>query len=158
MLLRPYESADAEQILALNQAALDGVGPLDLDRLHWLAGLTDLALVADDGGIAGFAFVLCPRTGYDSVNYRWFGERYETFGYLDRVVVAPDRRRRGVGGLLYDAAEDASRSTGRLVCEVYVDPPNEASLAFHSARGYAEVGRLRQADGKLSAMLVKELE
>ena len=30
----------------------------------------------------------------------------------------------------------------RLTLEVNVVPPNRASLAFHGARGYVEVGRL----------------
>jgi predicted GNAT superfamily acetyltransferase len=32
-----------------------------------------------------------------------------------------------------------------------------ASLAFHAARGYVEVGRLLQTNGKTCSMLVKEL-
>ena len=151
---------ELETVLTLNQANLDGVGPLDPERLRWLLAMTaesGQALVADDGEVAGFAMVFGPATAYDSVNYRWFVERYDSFGYLDRIVVAPSHRRRGIATLLYDAAEDAARETGRLVCEVYVEPPNEASLAFHDRRGYAEVGRLAQANGKTCVMLEKAL-
>lgn len=157
VLIRPYAPSDADAVLALNQAALDGVGPLNQERLSWLAGLTDPALVADDGVVAGFAFVLRPGTAYDSMNYRWFCARHDDFGYLDRIVVAPSRRRQGIATLLYDAAEDSGRQTGLMVCEVYVDPPNVGSLAFHRARGYKEVGRLLQANGKTCAMLAKDL-
>jgi predicted GNAT superfamily acetyltransferase len=38
---------------------------------------------------------------------------------------------------------------------VYVDPPNEASLEFHGRRGYVEVGRLLQDNGKTVVLLVK---
>jgi uncharacterized protein len=156
--LRPYSSSDAASVLALNQANLDGVGPLDPERLRWLVTMTSQALVAeDDGTLAGFALVFPPRTAYDSSNYAWFGERWRDFGYLDRIVVAPTHRRRGIAGLLYDAAEEGARPSGRLLCEVYVEPPNEASLAFHAARGYTEVGRLLQANGKTCTMLAKEL-
>lgn len=158
VLLRPYEPVDAAPVLELNQGALDGVGWLDAERLDRLVGMaSEVLVVADDAGVAGFAVVLPPGTAYDSVNYRWFGARYETFGYLDRIVVSPERRRRGVAGMLYDAAEDASRPAGRMVCEVYVEPPNGPSLAFHSGRGYTEVGRLLQANGKTCTMLVREL-
>ncbi len=34
---------------------------------------------------------------YDSVNYRWFAERYERFLYVDRVVVAAAQHGRGFG-------------------------------------------------------------
>ena len=156
--LRPYEKRDAAVVLDLNQSNLDGVGPLDADRLTRLVGMATQALVADDNGtLAGFALVFGPRTDYDSSNYEWFVHRLQDFDYLDRIVVAPSHRRRGIGGLLYDAAEDGARSRGRLACEVYVEPPNVASLAFHAARGYAEVGRLVQANGKTCSMLVKEL-
>jgi len=156
--LRTYTDDDADAVLDLNQSNLDGVGPLDPDRQRWLVSMADQVLVADDGGtLAGFAFVFGPRSDYDSSNYRWFVERMDDFGYLDRIVVAPTHRRRGIAGRLYDAAEEMARHRGRLVCEVYVEPPNTPSLAFHAARGYREVGRLRQVNGKTCTMLAKEL-
>jgi len=159
MLLRPYGGADADAILALNQANLDSVGWLDADRLEWLVDLADRCLVADDSGaFAGFAITLLPRTAYDSINYGWFMDRYDSFSYLDRIVVAPAYRRSGVGTLIYDAAEEHARRHGRLAAEVYVEPPNASSLAFHQRRGYVEVGRLKQpTDDKVCAMFVKEL-
>ena len=44
-----------------------------------------------------------------------------------------------------------------MVCEVNSEPPNVESLAFHEARGYREVGHLRQADGHEVVMLEKPL-
>ena len=44
---------------------------------------------------------------------------------------------------MYDALEGAARPRGRMLLEVSSEPPNRASLAFHAARGYREVGRLR---------------
>jgi uncharacterized protein len=155
---RPYAPSDADAVLALNQSALDAVSSLDLDRLAWLAGLADRCLVVPDGDrLAGFAVMLGPGTDYDSVNYAWFGGRYDSFGYLDRIVVDPSYRRTGVGSSLYDATEAASARHGRMTLEVYVEPPNDASLAFHRSRGYAEVGRLGQANGKTCGMFAKEL-
>jgi len=155
---RPYEPSDADAVLTLNQGALDAVSALDVERLTWLASLADRCLVViDDDRLAGFAVMLGPGTDYDSVNYAWFGERYDAFGYLDRIVVDPAYRRTGVGSCLYDAAEAASARHGRMTLEVYVEPPNDASLAFHRSRGYAEVGRLEQANGKTCGMFAKEL-
>jgi predicted GNAT superfamily acetyltransferase len=42
-----------------------------------------------------------------------------------------------------------------VTLEVYAEPPNAPSLAFHAARGYEEIGRLPQANGKIAAMLIK---
>lgn len=92
-----------------------------------------------------------PGTAYDSINYRWHDERLADHTYLDRIVVHDAYRRRGLASLLYDEVEQ-----GALVSlEVYVDPPNEASLAFHAARGYTEVGRLPQLNGNTCVMLVR---
>jgi predicted GNAT superfamily acetyltransferase len=158
--LRPYAPGDASAVLALNQSHLDGVGPLDPHRQAWLVGLTDACLVAEDAGtVVGFVMTLGPDTEYDSPNYRWFKERYDRFGYLDRVVVADTHHRRGVGRMMYEAVEQPVLSEGghgRMALEVYVEPPNVASLAFHAARGYVEVGRLAQDNGKVVAMLVKD--
>ncbi|MGH3424238.1 MAG: GNAT family N-acetyltransferase [Nocardioidaceae bacterium] len=158
MDLRPLDPSDHETVLALNQGALEGVGTLDLERLGWIAGLAEQAVLADDGGtVAGFAITIAPGTSYDSANYRWFGGQYDDFAYLDRIVVAPGHRRRGVATLLYDTLERRASGRGRMTLEVYAEPPNAASLAFHAARGYDEVGRLDQANGKKAAMLVKAL-
>jgi predicted GNAT superfamily acetyltransferase len=113
--------------------------------------------VPDGDGVAGFAVMLGPGTEYDSVNYVWFTRRYDSFGYLDRIVVDPSYRRTGVGSSLYDAAEEASARHGRMTLEVYVEPPNDASLAFHRSRGYREVGQLVQPNGKTCGMFAKEL-
>ncbi len=156
--LRDYDERDAAAVLALNQSNLEGVGPLDPDRQRWLVAIASQALVAEDAGeVVGFALVFGPRTDYDSTNYRWFVQRMDDFGYLDRIVVAPAHRRRGIASMLYDAAEGGAQAHGRLVCEVYVEPPNVASLAFHAARGYTEVGRVPQANGKVCTMLAKRL-
>lgn len=159
MGVRAYDAErDAETVLALNQSNLDAVGPLDAQRLAWLVDIADTVLVADDDGVlAGFVVLIGPDGPYDSINYRWYGEQLAGFLYLDRVVVAPTHRRRGIGTLLYDAAEARAVPYGVMALEVYADPPNEGSLAFHAHRGYVEAGRLEQANGKTAAILVKRL-
>lgn len=150
--------AETSEVLALNEASVADLSPLDvaeLTRLRRLALRDDV--VAVDGQVAAFVLVLGPDADYDSANYRWFTERYDDFGYLDRIVVGQQWRRRGIGRLIYDDVERAAAPHGRLACEVNHEPPNHASLAFHAARGYVEVGRLRHDGGKVTAMLVKEL-
>jgi uncharacterized protein len=157
--LRPMTDADTDAVLSLNASSIDATGPLDRDRLEALRAMAVRADVAEvDGWVAGFALVLGPGADYDSANYAWFRERYGAeFLYLDRVVVSAMNRRRGIGGRIYDAAEHDAAAYGRLTCEVNAEPPNDASLAFHTRRGYVEAGRLTHDSGKVTAMFVKEL-
>lgn len=158
MLLRPISDADVASVLDLNAASVDALSPLDGARLADLRALTTTADVVDvEGEVAAFVLVFGASVAYDSVNYRWFGARYPDFAYLDRIVVGERWRRRGIGRLVYDAVEQTVGPRGRVVCEVYAEPPNHASLAFHRDRGYVEVGRVEQENGKVTAMLVKEL-
>jgi uncharacterized protein len=159
VLLRPMTDADTYAVLSLNASSVDVTGPLDADRLNAMRTMAARADVVEvDGWVTAFALVLPPTAAYDSANFAWFKERYgQGFLYLDRVVVSRLNRRTGIGGMIYDAAEAEASAHGRLACEVYADPPNEASLAFHEQRGYVETGRLTHDSGKVTAMLVKEL-
>jgi predicted GNAT superfamily acetyltransferase len=154
---RPTPS-ELETILELNAESLWALSPLDRPGLDALLDLAGIALVTRvDGGVTGFALALWPAQAYPSANYRWFSERYPSFLYLDRIAVRAGARRSGAGRALYDAMESAARPAGRMLCEVNVEPPNDASRAFHAARGYLEVGRLAHPGGKVVAMLAKEL-
>ena len=157
-VLRPIDSADYTLVLALNEVNVDLLAPLDSDRLTDLIALADRADVVDVGGeFAGFVITFAAGTAYDSENYCWFSERYaDSFYYLDRIVLDDAFRRQGLGGFVYDEMERAASDYGRLALEVNLEPPNEASLAFHAARGYQEVAQLRNG-AKTVALMTKEL-
>jgi uncharacterized protein len=145
-------------MLTLNRASVQELSELDEQRLGWLLSIAHRCLVVErDGEVVAFALAFAPDTAYDSENYRWFSKRFARFLYLDRVVVAESLRRHGTGTLLYDAIEDAAVELERMVCEVNVLPRNDASLAFHRARGYVEIGRLEHGPQKVVALLSKEL-
>ena len=146
--------ADLAQVLALNQAVVSELSDLDERRLESLVSMAELALVvATEGTVLGFAFAFAPHTAYDSLNYRWFNDHLHSFLYLDRIAVLQAHRRRGIGARLYDAVEAAAAPYGRVVCEVNVQPPNPASLAFHKSRGYHELEQLEHDSGKVVALL-----
>ena len=96
-----------------------------------------------DRAIVGFCLVMHSDSSYDSVNYRWFTERYDDFMYLDRVAFDTTAQGRGLGTLLYAEVDRLMVDAGEshLALEVNVDPPNEPSLAFHAHRGFVEVGQ-----------------
>ncbi|MGZ4428063.1 MAG: GNAT family N-acetyltransferase [Nocardioidaceae bacterium] len=152
-LLRPVSEREVPAVLALNERNVEMLAPMDEARLHELEGLADRFDVLEvDGGFAGFVVTFARGTAYDSENYRWFSERYDSFYYLDRIVLHEDFRRRGLGGFVYDEMERVARPCGRLALEVNLEPRNEVSLAFHTSRGYVEVGRLGDDDHLVSLM------
>jgi uncharacterized protein len=151
-------AADLERVLELNEESVKALSPLDADGVDWHRRNTAAAVVWDAGDeIEAFAFAFGPGSTYQSVNYRWHAERFADFLYLDRIAVSPRLRRQGIASALYDAIEAQAASHGRMVCEVYCDPPNEESLAFHERRGYREIGFLTQPNGHQSVMLEKRL-
>ena len=79
---------------------------------------------------------------YDNPNFHWFRARFDRFVYVDRVVVAPQMRGRGLALALYRALfrEAAAGGHGRVVCEINMEPPNPASDAFHAGLGFEQVG------------------
>jgi predicted GNAT superfamily acetyltransferase len=71
--------------------------------------------------------------------------------------VDPAYRRYGIGRAFY--AELGARLTGRypvLLCEVNVRPRNDASLDFHRAIGFREVGQ-QDTDGGNKTVSLLEL-
>ncbi|HET6652813.1 MAG TPA: GNAT family N-acetyltransferase [Nocardioides sp.] len=152
--LRPATDADVAAIVALNERNVVKLAPMDAARLDELRELADRVDVLDvDGAFGGFVITFGPGTTYDSDNYRWFTDRHgDGFYYLDRIVLHEDFRRRGLGGFVYDGVEAIARKHGRMALEVNLVPRNDASLAFHRARGYVEVGRLGDEDHLVSLL------
>lgn len=142
------DGADADDILTLNRASVPAVGAIDAPRLRDLLAWSSLALGMRDADGSLVAVLLCmaPGSAYDSVNYRFFDQRYERFVYVDRVVVAEGRRSEGLGGRLYDEAVRRSPDAVLMTAEVNLVPPNPGSLRFHLTRGFRRVGVMENAD------------
>jgi predicted GNAT superfamily acetyltransferase len=158
-VLRPITAADHADVLALNERHVALLAPLDESRLVELTALADHASVIEhDGRFAGFVLTMRGGTSYDSVNYRWFSQRYgDDFYYLDRIAVHEDFRRHGIASAVYDELEGHARTLAPvLALEVNLDPPNEPSLAFHRRRGYTRVGEQVVDDHRVELM-VKQL-
>jgi predicted GNAT superfamily acetyltransferase len=142
--IRDVAPADLPAMLGINNAAVPAMNTLDPADLAWLVDHAGYARVAEaDGEIIGFLIALPPGTQYASANYRWFGERYASFLYIDRVAIAAPARGRGIGSAMY---ADLSRvAAGRYECllaEVNAEPPNPESVRFHERNGFIHVGEL----------------
>ncbi len=138
---------DLERLLALNNEHATELSWLTRERLAQLIERAFLFRVSGDAD--AFLLAFDQDADYDSPNFLWFRARHRRFVYVDRIVVAPRARGRGLARRLYDILFDAAREAGheRIVCEVNTDPPNPASQAFHAALGFDEVGTAKLAAG-----------
>jgi uncharacterized protein len=136
-LIRPLTEADLPAVLALNNAHAAEVNALTAAALAALVEVSAHARVVDGG--LGFLIALSERTPVQGPNHAWFLARHPAFLYVDRVVVAPEARGRGLARRLYE--ELAGVAADRpLCCEVNLVPPNHASLAFHERLGFVACG------------------
>ena len=153
----PTSKCDLARVLQLNQAAIPAVNSLSLTELFELfAGACYFQNLCADQRIVGFLIALAPGSTYQSVNYRWFHERYRHFLYIDRIVIDPRYQRAGYGRILYDELKEfAVRRFPRLACEVNLRPKNEVSLIFHERYGFQQVGTLKTEDGEKEVSLME---
>lgn len=149
---------DVDGVLALNQNALPEVSELTTESLARLAKQADYFKCAVGDDDEAIAFLLAMREGkdYASLNYQWFSQRYDSFLYIDRVVVAPSHQGQGIGQQLYNDLESTARrlSLPCLTCEVNLQPPNPISLAFHTRFGFQAVGQQATEGGKKQVQLL----
>jgi len=156
--IEPAQPQDYPDILALNEAAIPAVNRIDTSVLAGLHDQAELLLVARDrAAIAGFLLVLNERADYGSPNFRYFRNHYDSFAYVDRIVVADSYRGRGIGAQLYDALFRHAGDRSRVTCEVNLRPPNPGSLLFHEKLGFEVVDEQDTEGGaKRVALMVCE--
>lgn len=161
-MIRPYQDRDADQVLALNEACVPEVGPMDAAKLAAFVEWAPYFHVVDvDDRIVGFLIGLTEDAPYDSPNFGWFAERHESFAYIDRVAIDEASRGAGWGPALYRAFEawvgEVDRRT--LCAEVNTEPPNPRSLRFHDLFGFDMVAQFEPYDTPdyRVGMMVKKL-
>lgn len=151
---------DEDALLALNAAHEVETSPLDRSQLRSLLAEAFHLGLKGAGGSEAFLIALDQNARYDSPNFRWFQQRFDSFVYIDRVIVAKDQRGRGLARSLYEDLFTRAAAAGhhRVVCEVNEHPPNRESEAFHRALGFDLAGRAELAErDKIVRYLVKSL-
>jgi len=159
-IIRPAQVKDLELILQINNAATPAVNNLEFaDIQHFMSMADYFSVSVTDGKFSGFLIALSPECDYQSINYRWFQERYPEFLYIDRVVVSKDFRGCGIGSIFYaDVQSFCEQQAPLLTCEVNIEPRNDISLLFHGTHGFQEVGQqVNDGGGKRVSLLAKEL-
>lgn len=151
-------TADLGEILELNEASVPHVSSVTATEMQWFADHAHyFRVVRMAGSLAGFLIGLRPGLAYQSLNYRWFCERYPDFGYIDRVAVARTARRLGVGSRLYeDFAATLQGTVDVMTCEVNLRPANESSMRYHEHWGFVQVGSQETEGGKKEVALLEK--
>jgi ribosomal-protein-alanine N-acetyltransferase len=145
-VIRPAEVADGPAIADLEKAAFGSDA--------WSDGL-----VADglSGQIPGALYLVA---GAETVVGYAAASLFADVSELQRIAVAPEARRSGVGSRLLARVEQEARvrHSERLLLEVRED--NGVACAFYAARGFTEVDRRPRyyADGTTAVVLRKELD
>ncbi|WFE56337.1 GNAT family N-acetyltransferase [Micromonospora sp. WMMD712] len=136
MLIRAMVAADAERVLAIYQAGLDG-GDASFETVAptWAAfdaaRLPTHRLVAVDAAETVLGWVAASPTSTRPV-YAGVVEH--------SVYVDPAARGRGVARLLLDALITSTEAAGIWTIQSGVFPENAASLALHARAGFRTVG------------------
>ncbi len=146
-----------DAVLRLNQDHVAELSHLDQASLRRLIDAAFWASVANGGD--AFALAFDQDADYDSLNFRWFKDRYERFVYVDRIAVAGSARGRSLANRLYRNLFDEAAAQGHsiVVCEVNLEPPNHASDAFHRSHEFEEVGAAKLTSRKTVRYLAKPL-
>lgn len=160
LAIRDVRERDLDAVLALNNAAGRSILALDASKLSFFYAVADYFRLAEvDGQLAGFLIALRHGRDYHSPNYRWFAEHYSEFFYIDRIVIANDFRRHGLGRIFYcDVNSYAEVRVPLLTCEVFLEPREDVVVLFHGTYGFQEVGQQRMDEnGPLVSLLAKDL-
>ena len=133
--------ARRDGLLGLNNRNAQETSLLTCGRLHQLIGWARVAVCIPPDVALLIAFDQSAE--YDGGHFLWFRERFDEFLYIDRVIVADEYRRHGIGRKLYAQvfARAAKLGHTRIACEVNLLPPNPVSDAFHASLGFREVGQ-----------------
>ncbi len=160
MQVEDVSASDLNDVLALNEASVPHVNSLTLRDVQWFfEHAAYFRLVRHDGRLAGFLIGLGPGLGYQSPNYRYFCDKHEMFGYVDRVAVAPRSQRLGIASCLYeDYAATLRGFVPVMTCEINLRPANAGSVAYHERHGFVRVAT-QETDGgsKEVALMEKRL-
>ena len=143
-------------ILKMNQEALPAVSSVSIeDMKHFLNIVDYFRTLKVENKIAGFLIALSPGKDYSSLNYKWFEKTYNSFMYVDRIVIDTNYHRNGLGTSFYNDLETFSiKKSSRITCEVNIRPKNEGSMVFHENYGFEQVGTQTTEEGKKEVSLM----
>ena len=159
-IIRDVEARDYDMILELNEELVHFLSPMDISQLEEFRRVAQLFKVVElDGEAIAFMIVLKEGLDYESENYCYFAKNYDSFLYVDRVVVSPKHHAHGCGKLMYDTLFEYARATNEknVLAEINIEPVNVPSLKFHERYGFKEVHTQWLCGGKKRVSLQASL-
>ena len=146
MRLRSFHPDDLETLYEIDQACFaPGVSYSRKELTAFIGHRHSQTWIAEEGGqIAGFV-----------ISHR----EPRKILHIVTIDVLKAWRRRGVGSLLMDAAEQWARDHGLRMVGLETAQDNLAAQRFYKARGYRKVDEIAHyyADGTAAWVMVKEL-
>ena len=154
MMIRNLTPADLALAHAWNQANTPHVNSLDFAAFSNVYGMSSHRyLIEYNGSPAGFSWLMYPESLYESVNFRYFKDRFTNFLYLDRIVIAEEFRGKALATKLYKHIF-TTHAPIPICCEVNSRPPNVASTELHKKLGFRLVGEQSTDKGKKRVQLL----
>tara|TARA_Y100000741_G_scaffold257211_1_gene198324 strand:- start:2 stop:496 length:495 start_codon:yes stop_codon:yes gene_type:complete len=159
--LREVTISDLEKIRKINEEAIPAVNTVSLDEFKWFLKRSIYFKVSlnEDEQVCGFLLVLPTGLEYESLNYKWFSDKFSDFAYIDRIAVKDEFRGKGIGKSLYvDLEKSVMKDIKRIACEFNIKPPNLVSKKFHEGLSYKRVGtQLTENETKEVSLMIKEI-
>jgi len=159
--LREVTISDLEKIRTINEEAIPAVNTVSLDEFKWFLKRSIYFKVSlnEDEQVCGFLLVLPTGLEYESLNYKWFSDKFSDFAYIDRIAVKDEFRGKGIGKSLYiDLEKTVMKGIKRIACEFNINPPNLVSKKFHEGLAYKRVGtQLTENETKEVSLMIKEI-
>lgn len=85
----PMCEEDLPAVRELNNQHSEAVGEITLNKLKFLFKNCQHAFVCHEQDmLVAFCIVFSQGSIYDSRNYQWFSQNYDSFVYMDRIVVS----------------------------------------------------------------------
>lgn len=141
--IRKTNALDYPKIIQLNDNAVQHTSCMDLKRLVELDALSNYhSVIVVDDTVAGFLLAMSENAAYENENFSFFSSKYDTFLYIDRIVIDTQYAGLKLGTRMYNDLFDFARMNDIQIvtCEYNIEPPNEPSRHFHDKFGFKEIG------------------
>ena len=148
--INTVNKSDLDYLILLNQKSLPKVSSIDLVGMTYFLGNSSyFKIIRNNDHPVGFLIGLMPGKDYSSENYVWINKRYNSFIYIDRVIIDKKYRHMGIGSYFYNhLAKTYCGKVNSLICEVNILPYNKPSINFHKKYGFKEIGQKNTENGK----------